>query len=174
MSTTTRYAEGMGEELDQAGLSAWESFVFAHAATVGRIERDLAAEGQISLTWYDVLAALSEAADHRLRLHELAHEVVLSRSGLTRLLDRMESAGLIRREPSPHDRRGSFAVMTPAGEAALLKTWPSYARGIAKYFSAHLSEDEKHVLCAALRRVRMRVLMFSDADTVTEDGTQSG
>jgi DNA-binding MarR family transcriptional regulator len=148
----------MDDVLDEAGLRAWEAFVFAHAAAVGRIERDLAAAGHISLTWYDVLAALSQAPDRRLRLHELAREVVLSRSGLTRLLDRMERAGLIRREPVPDDRRGAFAQMTKAGEAALLETWPSYERGIARYFAAHLSEEEKATIAVALRRVRARAL----------------
>jgi DNA-binding MarR family transcriptional regulator len=144
----------MEDELDHLGLAAWEAFVFAHAAAVGRIERDLTAGGYISLTWYDVLTALSQVPDRRLRLHELAREVVLSRSGLTRLLDRMERAGLITREPFPGDRRGAYAVMTHAGESALLRTWPAYAQGIAKYFSAHLTDDEKRVIAVALRRVR--------------------
>src|SRR5215210_6663714 len=111
-------------QLDKEGLAAWEAFVFAHAAAVGRIERELAAAGHIPLTWYDVLAALSEAPGHRLRLHELASEVVLSRSGLTRLLAKVEEAGLIRREPCLTDGRGAYAVMTDAGERALLETWP--------------------------------------------------
>ena len=65
----------------------------AHAAAVGAIERDLAADGHIPLIWYDVLVALAEAPDERLRLHELADRVVLSRSGLTRLVDRLERRG---------------------------------------------------------------------------------
>ncbi len=144
----------MTDELDPEGLRAWEAFVFAHAAAVGRIERDLRAAGHIPLTWYDVLAALSEAPDGRLRLSELADEVVLSRSGLTRLLDRVEAAGLIRRERSADDRRGAYAVLTPAGEAALLAAWPDYARGIARYFAGHLVPEEKRLLAAALGKVR--------------------
>jgi DNA-binding MarR family transcriptional regulator len=163
MSTITAYAVSMDTELDETGLSAWEAFVFAHAAAVGCIERDLAAEGCISLTWYDVLAALSEAPDHRLRLSDLALEVVLSRSGLTRLLDRIEAAGLIRREPAPGDRRGAYAVMTEKGQIELLKTWPHYARGIARYFSNHLTDEEKRILRDALKRVRMRALELSDS-----------
>src|SRR6266508_12448 len=126
MSTTPCYYLAMSDDLDQLGLAAWEAFVFAHAAAVGRIERDLHAEGLIPLTWYDVLAALAEAPDHRLRLSDLANEVVLSRSGLTRLLDRVEAAGLIRRQPSPTDRRSAYAVMTPKGKEELLRTWPHY------------------------------------------------
>lgn len=154
MSTIRRYADGMTDDLDQEGLRAWEAFVFAHAAAVGRIERDLRAAGHIPLTWYDVLAALSEAPDHRLRLSDLADEVVLSRSGLTRLLDRVEAAGLIQRERSADDRRGAYAVMTAAGEAALLAAWPDYSRGIARYFADRLTVEEKRVLAAALGKVR--------------------
>ena len=154
MSTIFEYAADMTDDLDQDGLRAWEAFVFAHAAAVGRIERDLRAAGHIPFTWYDVLAALSEAPGHRLRLSELADEVVLSRSGLTRLLDRVEGAGLIRRERSADDRRGAYAVLTPEGERALLATWPDYARGIARHFADHLEPEEKRLLAAALRRVR--------------------
>ena len=148
----------MTDDLDADGLRAWEAFVFAHAAAVGRIERDLRAAGHIPLTWYDVLAALSEAPEGRLRLSELADEVVLSRSGLTRLLDRVEAAGLIRRERSVDDRRGAYAVMTATGEAALLAAWPDYARGIATYFSDRLTVEEKRVLAAALGRVRAEAI----------------
>ena len=144
----------MTDDLDRAGLGAWEAFVFAHAAAVGRIERDLRAAGHVPLTWYDVLAALSEAPDGKLRLSDLADEVVLSRSGLTRLLDRVEGAGLIRRERSADDRRGAYAVLTAAGKAALLAAWPDYARGIATHFSDRLTAEEKQVLAAALGKVR--------------------
>lgn len=151
----------MDDILDEAGLAAWKAFVFAHAAAVGQIEREVAASGCISLTWYDVLTALSGAPGHRLRLNELAEQVVLSRSGLTRLLDRVEAAGLIRREPAPGDRRGAYAVMTEKGRAELLKTWPHYARGIAQYFSDALTSSEKQALAEALGRVRAHVLAIT-------------
>src|SRR3712207_2736179 len=91
------------------GFLAWRAFLRAHAAAVGRIERDLAAdEPDLPLTWYDVLVALVGAPDHRLRLRDLADQALLSRSGLTRLVDRLERAGLLRREPDPSDRRGAL------------------------------------------------------------------
>jgi DNA-binding MarR family transcriptional regulator len=166
MSTIPRYGVGMDGVLDDAGLEAWEAFVFAHAAAVGRIERELAAAGHISLTWYDVLTALSQAPDHRLRLHELAQEVVLSRSGLTRLLDRLENAGLIIREPAPGDRRGTYAVMTPDGNDVLNRTWPAYAAGIARYFSRLLTDAEKATIATTLRRLR--------AEVISDGGETSG
>jgi DNA-binding MarR family transcriptional regulator len=120
---------------------------------VRAIERDLAAGDFIPLTWYDVLVALSEAPGERARMHELADRVVLSRSGLTRLVDRLEAAGLVRREASTTDRRGAFAVLTEDGKATLLRTWPAYARGIAAHFARHLSEEEADRTARVLERV---------------------
>jgi DNA-binding MarR family transcriptional regulator len=158
----------MSDTLDDLGHEAWEAFVFAHAAAVGRIEQDLGQEDVVSLTWYDVLVALAFAPGKRLRLSELANEVVLSRSGLTRLLDRIEKAGLIRREPVPEDGRGVYAVLTEAGAEAQRRAWPHYARGIARHFSRHLTDDEKRILATALRRIRTRELTSAhptDGDT---------
>ena len=136
------------------GFLAWRAFLRAHAAAVGRIERDLAAsEPELPLTWYDVLVALVGAPGRRLRLRELANEVLLSRSGLTRLVDRLEAAGLLRREPDPTDRRGAFAVLTEPGYEALRRSWPLYARGIQEQFARHLDDDEAAILARALQRV---------------------
>lgn len=140
--------------IDETRLAAWRAVLTAHAAAVGAIERDLTAAGLIPLSWYDILVPLGESADGRLRLHELAERVVLSRSGLTRMVDRLERAGLLRREPCPDDRRGAYAVLTDAGAAALRRTWPTYARGIAAHFARHLSDDEAWTVAATLGRVR--------------------
>ncbi len=143
----------LGDEPDPLRLAAWRGLLNAHAAAVGAIERELAAAEQIPLVWYDVLVALAEAPGGRLRLHELARAVVLSRSGLTRLLDRLAGAGLITREPCSDDRRGAFAVLTGDGEATLRRTWPTYARGIVAHFARSLTEAEAITLAAALERV---------------------
>jgi DNA-binding MarR family transcriptional regulator len=140
-------------EPDETRLAAWRALLNAHAAAVGAIERDLAAAGHIPLLWYDVLVALSEAPDERLRMHELAARVVLSRSGLTRLVDRLEGAGLLCRAACPGDRRGAFAVLTDEGRAALRRTWPAYARGIEEHFARHLSADGAAAVAAALAPV---------------------
>src|SRR5690242_5798717 len=138
MSSTPRIPPGGPS---QAGLSAWRALLRTQATTVGRIERDLARSSEnLPLVWYDVLLALVDAPERRLRLHELAQAVVLSRSGLTRLVDRLEAAGLLRREPDPTDRRGAFAVLTDEGYAALRQTWPAYARGIQEHFARYLDE----------------------------------
>ena len=153
MSTTLVYTPSMGSEPDEARLTAWRAFLVAHASIVTAIERELAAEGLVPLTWYDVLVALWEAPDHRLRLHELAREVVLSRSGLTRLVDRLEAAGLLRREACANDRRGAYAVLTEEGRVAQLRAWPVYARGIANHFADHLSEEEAMILANTFGRM---------------------
>jgi len=143
----------MMTEPDEQQLAAWRALLSAHTRVIQAIERDLTAAGLVPLTWYDVLVALWEAPDHRLRLHELAREVLLSRSGLTRLVDRLEAANLLRREPCADDRRGAYAVLTTAGRAAQLLAWPVYAHGIAAYFAYHLSTAETTVLATVLNRV---------------------
>ena len=140
-------------DLDERRLAAWRALLNAHAAAVRAIERDLASGAYIPLTWYDVLVALSEAPGERARMHELADRVVLSRSGLTRLVDRLEAAGLVRREASTTDRRGAFAVLTEEGKATLLCTWPAYARGIAAHFARYLSGEEADLVARVLERV---------------------
>lgn len=139
--------------LDPVRLAAWRALLSAHAAVVRKIERDLAANWLIPLTWYDVLFTLSGARNHKLRLSELAEQVFLSRSGLTRLVNRLEAAGLLRREACATDRRGAYAVLTSEGHEALRKTWPTYARGIASHFAHHVTEEEARTIRSVLERV---------------------
>ena len=146
--------------LDEGRLADWRGFLTAHAVVIETIDREMVAAGVVPLTWYDVLVELAEAPEHRLRLHELAARVVLSRSGCTRLVDRLEAAGLVRREAAASDRRGAYAVLTEAGAAAHRRAWPVYARGIAAHFARHLSEDE----AAVVMRVMERVLAAARSD----------
>jgi DNA-binding MarR family transcriptional regulator len=149
-------ARRLPANLDEAHLAAWRSLLGAHAVAVGRIEHEIAraAGDLVPLAWYDILIALVEAPDHRLRQRDLSHSVVLTRSGISRLIDRLETAGLVRREPNPADRRGDLVVLTESGCAALRRTWPAYAQGIAKHFARHVRADEARVLVRALQRVR--------------------
>jgi DNA-binding MarR family transcriptional regulator len=120
--------------MDEAELATWRAFLNAHAVLIQRIETDLKAHGLPPLTWYDVLWPLQGAAGRRLRMSELAQQVVLSRTGLVRLVDRIEAAGLLRREPVPEDGRGSYAVITDQGAATLRRMWPVYRRHIQRDF----------------------------------------
>jgi DNA-binding MarR family transcriptional regulator len=139
---------------DQHRLAAYRAFITAHAEVITHIERDMAAEHVIPVVWYDVLIELYEAPERRLRLHELARAVVLSRSTLTRTVDRLEAAGLLRREPDPADGRGAFAVLCEEGIEAMRLAWPVYAQGIVTYFARHLSDEEAEVLTAVFERIR--------------------
>lgn len=143
------------EGLDERRLAAWRALFTAQATVIERIERDLAAAGQLALASYDVLLALVEAPDHRLRMSELAAAVVLNRSTLTRRVDRLEQEGLLARERVGEDRRGAYAVLTDKGRSALRAAWPVYARGIADYFARFLSDAEAEILTATLTRVFM-------------------
>lgn len=142
------------DSIDEFYLAAWRTFINAHASVIDRIEADLAAAERLPLTSYDVLVALAKAPEHKLRMNELARKVVvLSRSGVTRLADRLEAEGLLVRERTASDRRGAYAVITPAGLEALAQARPIYARGIMQYFAQHLTDAEIRTLTQALNRV---------------------
>ncbi|MBA3388839.1 MAG: MarR family transcriptional regulator [Rubrobacter sp.] len=142
-----------GGKLDGKREAAWRALISTNALVIDKIERELSAAELPPLGWYDVLLELSRASDRRLRMHELAQAVVLSRSGLTRLVDRLERAGLLRREPTPEDRRGAFAVLTDDGRDTLDQMWPVYAKGIAEHFGGHLSDGDADAISDALSRV---------------------
>jgi DNA-binding MarR family transcriptional regulator len=99
------------------------------------------------------LFALSEASEHKLRLNELAQAVLLSRSNLTRLIDRLEATGLIERESCEIDRRGAFAVITEEGFEMLDRMWSVYGRGVERYFACHINPTEVKLLVKILDRV---------------------
>jgi DNA-binding MarR family transcriptional regulator len=134
-------------------LAAWRTFLAAHARVVGEIEAGLKGEGLPPLGWYDVLWPLYEAPKRRLRIKELADQVLLSRTGLVRLVDRIERAGLLRREPVPDDGRGAYAVLTKQGEDMLRRMWPVYAQGI-QGFLGQLGDDAEGVRTALERVAR--------------------
>jgi DNA-binding MarR family transcriptional regulator len=130
---------------------AWAVLLTAHATLVELIEAALSAAGLPPLAWYDVLWEL-EKADGRLRMIELARRVVLSKSNLSRLADRLEDAGLIERQDCPEDRRGYDLLLTRAGRAMRKKMWPVYEARIKELFSSHLSVEEARVVGEALGR----------------------
>jgi DNA-binding MarR family transcriptional regulator len=152
-ATTICYTAGMDIELEQSRLMVWRSFLTAHAALISLIERELLEAGVVPLSWYDVLFALYDAPDQRLRMNELASAIVLSRSGLTRLVDRLEAEGLLIRERSASDRRGAFAVLTEKGLVAMRRAWPVYAKGIDEHFARFLSDDEVSMMSEVFQRV---------------------
>jgi len=143
----------MGKSLETSKGSVWPLFLTAHAVLAEKIEARLAAGGLPPLAWYDVLWALERAPRERRRMSELAERVVLSRSNLTRLVDRLEEAGFVARERSKDDRRGAYAVLTASGRDARRRMWPTYQAAIRELFESHLAEAEAAVLGTFLRRV---------------------
>ena len=134
-------------------IGVWRNFLRAHATVMRELEREMAAETGLPLPWYDVLLQLAEAPQRRLRMAELADRVLLSRSGLTRLIDRLQAEGLVRREPSPHDARGTYTVLTAEGLQRLKEAAPVHLAGIRDHWLAHFSDDELRRLGALLGRI---------------------
>ncbi|TDD01821.1 MarR family transcriptional regulator [Nonomuraea deserti] len=106
------------------------------------LEAELLVAHDLPLASYDVLMQLAEAPERRLRMNDLADRVLLSRSGLTRLIDRLQRDGLVAREACADDARGLFAVLTERGEARLAEATPTYLRGIRTQFLDMLGPDE--------------------------------
>jgi DNA-binding MarR family transcriptional regulator len=131
---------------------AWAVLLTAHATLVEKIETALAGAKLPPLAWYDVLWELEKAEGGKLRMHELARRIVLSRSNLTRLADRLQAARLIEREDTPHDRRGYHCVITRAGLAMRKKMWPVYKAEIERLFSKHITAEEARTIGDALWR----------------------
>ncbi|MGH3012904.1 MAG: MarR family winged helix-turn-helix transcriptional regulator [Gaiellaceae bacterium] len=143
----------MATRIPEPHLDAWRALLNAHAALTESVERALREAGLPPLAWYDVLWALRRAPDWRLRMGELAANVTLSRGGLTKLVDRLEAAELLRREPCASDRRGFHAVLTDAGATMLRRIWPIYAAVLEEELVSALSENEAAALADALRRL---------------------
>jgi DNA-binding MarR family transcriptional regulator len=139
--------------LSKDGLSAWAAFIEGHSALVRCIEERLEENGLPPLTWYDVLWPLFRASEKRLRMNQLSEEVLLSRTGLVRLVDRIEQAGLLRREPVPEDGRGAYVVITEAGVRMLERIWPIYGRTVRELFLEPLGKDLERV-SRGIERVR--------------------
>jgi DNA-binding MarR family transcriptional regulator len=133
--------------------SAWPLFLTAHAVLVREIEAALKAADLPELAWYDVLWALERAPAQRLRMHELADALVITRSNLTRLIDRLEAARLVKRERGAEDRRGAYAVLAAAGRALRARMWPVYRSAIFELFDAPLSAAENAAMAEMLRRL---------------------
>jgi DNA-binding MarR family transcriptional regulator len=134
-------------------VAAWRALLTAHAELTERIDAALRDAGVMSLRWYDALISLYEAPGRRLRLAELAKAALLSRSGLSRLVDRLEEAGLITREPSEDDARGAFAVLTPRGLQALRRCWRVYGAEIEARIGRRITPAEAKTLRGLLSRL---------------------
>jgi DNA-binding MarR family transcriptional regulator len=127
-------------ELDDEQLATWRAFLNAHARVTRAIGRDLAEAGLPDLGWYDLLWTLYRQPGRSLRVKELAEEVVLSPTAMSRFVDRVEAAGCVRREPDPADRRALQVTLTDEGIELLRRMWPVYKQGIERHFAGHVRD----------------------------------
>src|SRR5436190_10524326 len=131
----------------------WGALLKVHAALVPRLDRELQDSHGLPLTWYDVLLELNSAPERRLTMGQLGSVAAVSRTRVSRVVDELVGAGLVAREPNPHDGRSAWAALTPAGRAALRKAAPTYVAAVRREFADHLTVREAEVLTAALRKV---------------------
>lgn len=134
-------------------MSAWRGFLEAHRRVTDVLEAELREHEDLPLAWYDVLVQLSESPTRSLRMQELADAVLLSKSGLTRLVDRMQDHGLVERAPCPDDRRGIMAVLTDAGLDRLRVAATTHVAGVRTHFADLLRPGEAAILSQALTRI---------------------
>ena len=149
------YAGGMEPDEDPTRPEAlwndaWRGVLFASARVLRIAELDLIAREGFPLTWLDVLAQLYDAPGNGLRMQELGERSLFTRSGLTRLVDRIEGAGLVRREPVPGDRRGVRVVLTPEGRRRHDEAFVEHLRLIEREFGGRLAPDQHRAVAVAL------------------------
>jgi DNA-binding MarR family transcriptional regulator len=142
-------------ELAPRELAAWRGFLRSHALLVRELDEDLQAAHGLPLTWYDVLVVLDEAGG-RMRMAEVARSVLLSVSGTTRLVDRMERDGLVARERCEDDGRGAFAVLTAAGAARRDAARATHLAGVRRRFLDRLTPEDLACVSALWPRLSAR------------------
>ena len=139
--------------LDTRELRAWRGLLRVHAQLSKALDAQLEAAHGLPLTSYEVLMYLSDAEGGRMRMNDLAASVLLSRSGLTRLVDRLEREGYLERCSCAHDARGAFAVLTQAGREKLDATRETHLAGVRELFLGHFTPEELDMLGDAWERV---------------------
>jgi DNA-binding MarR family transcriptional regulator len=139
--------------LSSLELEAWAGFLRAHASLTRALDEELRHEEGLSLSEYDVLVQLADTPEGRLRMAELADAVLLSRSGLTRLVDGLERRGLVERARCPEDARGLHAVLTPEGLRRRREAASTHLAGVRRDFLDHLREDQLRELADAWETV---------------------
>ena len=145
MATTTAW-------LDEKEMQAWQGFLRASIRLMERLDAELEDHG-ISLADYEILVHLSAETSGELRMTELAARTLVSRSGLTRRLDRLVEAGLVARRSCPTDRRGVLAVLTPAGRRRLEQAAPTHVEGVRRHFISQLHDQDLRALAQSLNAV---------------------
>ncbi|MEV8630206.1 MarR family transcriptional regulator [Streptosporangium sp. NPDC051023] len=142
-----------GETISSEELAVWKTLQRVQVRVTRALEAELLVGHDLALASYDVLTQLSESPERRLRMNDLAERVLLSRSGLTRLVDRLQREGLVEREICHSDARGLFAVLTEGGAVRLAEATPTYLRGIRTQFLGTLGPEELRRCASTLNKL---------------------
>jgi DNA-binding MarR family transcriptional regulator len=143
----------ISEPLDGTALHAWRSFLQSHAAIVRELDAELMHEQGMTSRDYEVLLYLDQAENQRLPMSKLAEATMLTRSGITRLIDGLVDGGLVERVSCPSDARIAYAQMTPAGREKLRQAGCTHVKGIRRLFLEHFQPAELEALAGLLGRL---------------------
>jgi DNA-binding MarR family transcriptional regulator len=150
-------------------LAPWRAFLLAHARIVRRLDEELRAEHELTIGEYDALVTVAQAPDRRIRMRQLADEVILSKSGVTRLIDRLVDDGLVERSACLSDARGAEAVLTERGLTRLRAASRTHLRGIHEHFLAVLGPDDLD----AVEQTMTSIARHAGGDSTLEPGRSS-
>lgn len=139
--------------MSEERMGAWMTLLQAHAAVLDGLEDRLRTELGLPLSWHEVLVQLEGSPEGKLSMRELAGSVLLSKSGVSRLVDRMHEAGLVRRMACASDRRIVYAALTAKGRRTLRAALPVFASGFQEHFARHVTDVEARTLRSSLRKV---------------------
>ena len=157
MADTTETAHAVAEHLDDPRIEVFGMLLEAHNEVLNALHRPEGGTADIPVPWLGVLIRLARSPEQRLRMSELARDMTMSTSGLTRLIDRIEAAGLVQRQACPEDRRGLLATLTDPGRELLATTAPCHLADLDRYVGQALTDDELTQLTDLLRKVRDHV-----------------
>lgn len=137
---------------DDARIRVWQGLMRVHADVATALDQALMGEHRLPLSWYQVLVEL-RLAGGSMRMHRLAEAATLSRSATTRLVDRIEDAGLVERRVCPEDRRGTEVVLTEQGRKVQRGAAPTALRGLQQLLGRHLTQEQAETLAALLEMI---------------------
>jgi len=155
-------SDDLAAQLDDPRIEAFGMLIEAHNEVVNALQRHLEGAVELPVPWMGVLIRLARSPGERLRMTELARDMTMSTSGLTRLVDRIEACGHVRREACPEDRRGMHAVLTDEGRAVLARTAPCHLADLERYVGEAFEPAELTELTGLLRRLRDHVRAAGD------------
>jgi DNA-binding MarR family transcriptional regulator len=153
MRMPTRVSARARDELDRLEMRAWRGLLRTHGRLVKTLDGELERHHGIGLTTYEVLVYLEHSPQRQMRMCDLADSILLSRSGLTRLVDRLERDGLLARVSCSHDARGAYAVLTPRGRDKLRAARATHHADVRAHFLSHFTAQELEVLADWWERI---------------------